>query len=131
MPGLARHQPVTPRRNTRSQAPRRNGRGVTEATGRDRTTRADPPMVVCARYDVLRAIAAASGVEQITLWALPKKRYQVSFRIKNQAQEWYLATLRNKSTPRAFVNLGAAAHIAYGLAHAPIMIVNMSKAQPK
>ncbi len=48
-----------------------------------------------------------------------------------EAQEWYLATLRNKSKPRAFVNLGAAAHIAYGLAHAPIMIVNMSKAQPK
>ena len=88
-------------------------------------------MAVCARYDVLRALAHASGVEQITLWALPNKRYQVSFRIKNQAQEWYLATLRNKSTPRAFVNLGAAAHIAYGLAHAPIMIVNMSKARPK
>ncbi len=90
-----------------------------------------PEMTVCARYDVLRALAHASGVEQITLWALPNRRYQVSFRIKNQAQEWYLATLRNKSTPRAFVNLGAAAHIAYGLAHAPIMIVNMSKALPK
>ncbi|MGE3560464.1 MAG: hypothetical protein AB7J53_16025 [Nitrospira sp.] len=98
--------------------------------GRDRTTRAAPPMVVCARYDVLRAVAEASGVEQITLWVLPKKRYQVSFRIKNQEQEWYLATLRNTSTPRAFVNLGAAAHIAYGLARAPIMIVNMSNAQP-
>lgn len=58
-------------------------------------------MLVCARYDVLRAVAEASGVEQITLWALPKKRYQVSFRIKNQEQEWYLATLRNKSKPRA------------------------------
>ena len=90
-----------------------------------------PEMTVCARYDVLRALAHASGVEQITLWALPNKRYQVSFRIKNQAQEWYLATLRNKSKPRAFVNLGAAAHIAYGLAHAPIMIVNMSKALQK
>jgi len=90
-----------------------------------------PEVLVCARYDVLRAVAEASGVEQITLWALPKKRYQVSFRIKNQPQEWYLATLRNKSTPRAFVNLGAAAHIAYGLAHAPIMIVNMSKVRPK
>ena len=101
------------------------------AASRDRTTRADPPMLVCARYDVLRAVAEASGLEQITLWAIPKKRYQVSFRIKNQAQEWYLATLRNKSTPRAFVNLGAAAHIAYGLAHAPIMIVNMSKALQK
>jgi len=55
-------------------------------------------------------------VEQITLWAIPNKRYQVSFRIKNQPQEWYLATLRNKSTPRALVNLGAAAHIAHGLA---------------
>lgn len=131
MPGLARHQTVDPRRNTRSQAPGRGGRGLTKTAGRGSTTRADPPMIVCARYDVLRAVAEASGVEQITLWALPKKRYQVSFRIKNQAQEWYLATLRNKSTPRAFVNLGAAAHIAYGLAHAPIMIVNMSKAQPK
>ena len=88
-------------------------------------------MTVCARYDVLRALAHASGVEQITLWALPNKRYQVSFRIKNHAQEWYLATLRNKSKPRAFVNLGAAAHIAYGLAHAPIMIVNMSNALQK
>ncbi len=68
---------------------------------------------------------------QITLWAIPNKKYQVSVRIKNHAQEWYLATLRNKSTPRAFVNLGAAAHIAYGLAHAPIMIVNMSNALPK
>ncbi len=104
---------------------------MTETVGRDRTTCADPPMLVCARYDVLRAVAEASGVEQITLWALPNKRYQVSFRIKNQAQEWYLATLRNKSTPRAFVNLGAAAHIAYDLAHAPIMTVNMSKARPK
>ena len=90
-----------------------------------------PEMTVCARYDVLRALAHASGVEQITLWALPNRRYQVSFRIKNQAQEWYLATLRNKSKPRAFVNLGAAAHIAYGLAHAPIMIVNMSNALQK
>ena len=104
---------------------------MTETAGRDRTTRDDPPMLVCARYDVLRALAHASGVEQITLWALPNKRYQVSFRIKNQPQEWYLATLRNKATPRAFVNLGAAAHIAYGLAHAPVMIVNMSRAQPK
>ena len=131
MPGLARHQPVAPRRNTRSYAPRRNGKGVKETAVRDRTTRVDPPMLVCARYDILRAVAKASGVEQITLWALPKKRYQVSFRIKNQTQEWYLATLRNKSKPRAFVNLGAAAHIAYGLAHASIMIVNMSKSQPK
>ena len=90
-----------------------------------------PEMTVCARYDVLRALAHASGVEQITLWALPNKRYQVSFRIKNQAHEWYLATLRNKSKPRAFMNLGAAAHIAYGIAQAPIMIVNMSKALQK
>jgi len=104
---------------------------VNETAGRDSRTRDDQQMAVCARYDVLRALAHASGVEQITLWALPNKRYQVSFRIKNQAQEWYLATLRNKSTPRAFVNLGAAAHIAYGLAHAPIMVVNMSKARPK
>ncbi len=104
---------------------------MTETTGLDRTTRADPPRIVCARYDVLRAVAEASGVEQITLWAIPKKKYQVSFRIKNQPQEWYLATLRNKATPRAFVNLGAAAHIAYGLAHAPIMIVNMSRALQK
>ncbi len=87
-------------------------------------------MTVCARYDVLRALAHASGVEQITLWAIPNKKYQVSFRIKNHAQEWYLATLRNKTKPRAFVNLGAAAHIAYGLAHAPLMTVNMSNAQP-
>ena len=102
-----------------------------ETAGRGSATRVDPPMLVCARYDVLRAVAEASGIEQITLWALPHKKYQVSFRIKNQPQEWYLATLRNKSTPRAFVNLGAAAHIAYGLARAPIMIVNMSKARPK
>lgn len=27
----------------------------------------DPHMIVCARYDVLRALADASGVEQITL----------------------------------------------------------------
>ncbi len=88
-------------------------------------------MTVCARYDVLRALAHASGVEQITLWAIPNKKYQVSFRIKNQEHEWYLSTLRNKSKPRAFVNLGAAAHIAYGIAQAPIMIVNMSKALQK
>jgi len=37
----------------------------------------------------------------------------------------------NKSTPRALINLGTAAHIAYGHTHAPIMIVNMSKALPK
>ena len=98
---------------------------------RDSTKRNHPRMIVCARYDVLRALAEASGVEQITLWAIPNKKYQVSFRIKNQAQEWYLATLRNKSTPRAFVNLGAAAYIAYGIAHAPIMIVNMSKTLQK
>ncbi len=104
---------------------------MNETAVRDSTTRADPPRIVCARYDVLRAFADASGVEQITLWAIPNKRYQVSFRIKNHAQEWYLATLRNKSKPRAFVNLGAAAHIAYGLAHAPIMIVNMSNALQK
>ena len=103
---------------------------MTETAVRDSATRADL-QIVCARYDVLRAVAEASGVEQITLWAIPNKRYQVSFRIKNHAQEWYLSTLRNKSTPRAFVNLGAAAHIAYGLAHAPIRIVNMSKALPK
>lgn len=55
----------------------------------------------------------------------------MSVRIKHHAQEWYLSTLRNKSTPRAFVNLGAEAHIAYGLDHAPIMILNMSKARQK
>lgn len=131
MPGLSRHQNLEPRRTTRAHVPRRNGKGVHKTAGRDRTTNADPQLAVCARYDVLRALTHASGVEQITLWALPNKRYQVSFRIKNQAQEWYLATLRNKSTPRAFVNLGAAAHIAYGLAHTPIMIVNMSKVLQK
>ena len=104
---------------------------MNETAVRDSTKSDDPQMIVCARYDVLRALAEASGVEQITLWAIPNKKYQVSFRIKNQAQEWYLSTLRNKSTPRAFVNLGAAAHIAYGIAHAPIMIVNMSKARQK
>lgn len=104
---------------------------MNETAVRDSTKRDDPRMIVCARYDVLRALAEASGVEQITLWAIPNKKYQVSFRIKNQAQEWYLATLRNKSTPRAFVNLGAAAYIAYGIPHAPIMIVNMSKALQK
>lgn len=104
---------------------------MNETAVRYRPTRDDPSMIVCARYDVLRALADVSGVEQITLWTIPNKKYQVSFRIKNQEQEWYLATLRNKSTPRAFVNLGAAAHIAYGIAHAPIMIVNMSKALQK
>ncbi len=68
---------------------------------------------------------------QITLWAIPNKQYLASVGIKNHAQEWDLSTRRNKSTPRAFVNLGAAANIAYGLAHAPIMIVNMSKARQK
>ena len=104
---------------------------MNETAVRDSTKSDDPQMIVCARYDVLRALAEASGVEQITLWAIPNKKYQVSFRIKNQEHEWYLSTLRNKSKPRAFVNLGAAAHIAYGLAHAPIMIVNMSKALQK
>ena len=107
------------------------GRGVNETAVQDSTKSDDPQMIVCARYDVLRALADASGVEQITLWAIPNKKYQVSFRIKNQEHEWYLSTLRNKSKPRAFVNLGAAAHIAYGIAHAPIMIVNMSKALQK
>ena len=104
---------------------------MNETAVRYRPTRDDPSMIVCARYDVLRALADVSGVEQITLWAIPNKKYQVSFRIKNQEHEWYLATLRNKSTPRAFVNLGADAHIAYGIAQAPTMIVNMSKARPK
>ena len=116
VPRRARHQPVQRRRTTRAHGPRQSRRGRNGTAGRDRTTRADPPRIVCARYDVLRAVAEASGVEQITLWAIPNKRYQVSFRIKNQPQEWYLATLRNKSTPRALVNLGAAAHIAHGLA---------------
>ena len=107
------------------------GRGVSSPVRHLKAQTETPQMIVCARYDVLRALAHASGVEQITLWALPNKRYQVSFRIKNQAQDWYLATLRNKATPRAFVNLGAAAYIAYGIAHAPIMIVNMSKALQK
>lgn len=88
-------------------------------------------MIVCARYDVLRALAEASGVEQVTLWALPNKTYQVSFRIKNQEHEWYLSTARNKTKPRAFVNLGAAAHIAYGIAQAATMVVNMTKVSPK
>ena len=131
MPGTSLHQHVEPRRKTRSHAPSRSGRGENKTAVRDSTTSDRPEITVCARYDVLRALAHASGVEQITLWALPNKRYQVSFRIKNQAQEWYLSTLRNKSTPRAFVNLGAAAHIAYGIAHAPTMIVNMSKALQK
>ena len=129
VPRRARLQTIASTKTTRSRAPRRSGRGRNWTAGR--ATPAGSPMIVCARYDVLRAVAEASGVEQITLWAIPKKRYQVSFRIKNQEQEWYLATLRNKSTPRAFVNLGAAAHIAYGLARAPIMIVNMSNALQK
>lgn len=88
-------------------------------------------MIVCARYDVLRALAEASGVEQVTLWALPNKTYQVSFRIKNQEHEWYLSTARNKTKPRAFVNLGAAAHIAYGIAQAATMVVNMTNVSSK
>ncbi|HMS85334.1 MAG TPA: hypothetical protein PKD12_16955 [Nitrospira sp.] len=104
---------------------------MSRPTSRFKEQTESPQMIVCARYDVLRALAHASGVEQITLWAIPNKKYQVSFRIRNQEHEWYLSTLRNKSKPRAFVNLGAAAHIAYGIAHAPIMIVNMSKALQK
>ncbi len=88
-------------------------------------------MIVCARYDVLRALAHASGVEQVTLWALPQKKYQVSFRIKNQEFEWYLSTARDKTKPRAFVNLGAAAHIAHGIAPAATMVVNMTKVPSK
>jgi len=88
-------------------------------------------MIVCARYDVLRALAEASGVEQVTLWAIPQKKYQVSFRIKNQEYEWYLSTARNKTQPRAFVNLGAAVYIAYGIAPASTMVVNMTKVSPK
>lgn len=65
------------------------------------------------------------------LWAIPNKNYPVSVRIKNHAQEWYLSTRRNKSTPRAFVNLGAAAHIAYGIARARMMIVNMFKTRQR
>ncbi|HMS83459.1 MAG TPA: hypothetical protein PKD12_07395 [Nitrospira sp.] len=90
-----------------------------------------PQMIVCARYDVLRALAHASGVEQVTLWALPQKKYQVSFRIKNQEFEWYLSTARDKTKPRAFVNLGAAAHIAHGIAPAATMVVNMTKVPSK
>ncbi|MDR4469697.1 MAG: hypothetical protein MRJ68_15620 [Nitrospira sp.] len=122
--------PVTRKKST-SSSRARQGNGVSSPDRHLKEQTESPPMTVCARYDVLRALAHASGVEQITLWAIPNRRYQVSFRIKNQAQEWYLATLRNKSTPRAFVNLGAAAHIAYGIAHAPIMVVNMSNALPK
>lgn len=100
MPGLSRHQPVAPRRNARSQASRRNGSGVNGTSVRNSATPADPPMLVCARYDVLRALAEASGVEQITLWAIPNKNYQMSVRIRHHAQERYLATLWNKATPR-------------------------------
>ncbi len=56
---------------------------------------------------------------------------RLSFRIKNQEHEWYLSTARNKTKPRAFVNLGAAAYIAYRLAHASTMVVNMTKVLPK
>ncbi|MFO0699587.1 MAG: hypothetical protein U0236_10175 [Nitrospira sp.] len=66
MPGRARHQPVEPRRKARLQAPSRSGRGVNEIAGRGSTTRDDPPMIVCARYDVLRALADSAGVEHIT-----------------------------------------------------------------
>ena len=52
---------------------------MNETTIQDITTSDHPEMTVCARYDVLRALAHASGVEQITLIALPNKRYQVSF----------------------------------------------------
>ena len=123
-------QPITRKKST-SSCRAGQGSGVSSPVRHLTEQTETLQMTVCARYDVLRALAHASGVEQITLWALPNKRYQVSFRIKNQAQEWYLATLRNKSKPRAFVNLGAAAHIAYGIAQAPIMIVNMSKALQK
>lgn len=47
-------------------------RGVNETAIRDHTTRADQQMIVCARYDVLRALADAP-VEQIILWAIPNK----------------------------------------------------------
>jgi hypothetical protein len=104
---------------------------VNETAVRNVTKRDDPQMIVCARYDVLRALADASRVEQIMRWAILNKTYQVSVRIKNHAQEWYLSTLREKATPRAFVNLGSAAHITYGIAHAPIMVVIMSKARQK
>lgn len=88
-------------------------------------------MIVCALYDILWAVAEASGVEQITLGAIPNTNYPVSVRIINQPQEWYLSTIWNTSTPRAFVNLGAAAQIACGIAHASIMVVNMSRARQK
>ncbi len=127
---LSHPHTITRKKSTTSS---RAGQGndMSRPTSRFKEQTESPQMIVCARYDVLRALAHASGVEQITLWAIPNKKYQVSFRIRNQEHEWYLSTLRNKSKPRAFVNLGAAAHIAYGIAHAPIMIVNMSKALQK
>ena len=125
------HPQLITRKKSTNSSRARQGSGVSSPARHPKEQTATPQMAVCARHDVLRALAHASGVEQITLWALPNKRYQVSFRIKNQAQEWYLATLRNKSTPRAFVNLGPSAHIPFGLAHTPIIIMNLSKALPK
>ena len=48
---------------------------MNETAIQDITKSDDPQMIVCARYDVLRAVAEASGAEQITLWALPKKNF--------------------------------------------------------
>ena len=127
---LSHPQPITRKKSTPS-SPSGQGSKLSSPIRHLKDKTESPQMTVCARYDVLRALAHASGVEQITLWAIPNRKYQVSFRIKNQEHEWYLSTLRNKSKPRAFVNLGAAAHIAYGIAQAPIMIVNMSKALQK
>lgn len=88
-------------------------------------------MTVCARYDVLRALAHASGVEQITLWALPEQALSSEFSDQEPSAGMVSRNPFGISRVFAFVNLGAAAHIAYGIAHAPIMIVNMSKALQK
>lgn len=83
--------------------------------------------VVCAGQMVIRTLAQASGVDAVSIWVIGKKSYHLSFRIKNQEQEWYLTTARNKKKPRTFSNMGAAAHLAHRISHIPIINVYMTQ----
>ena len=80
-----------------------------------RRARPLPKPLLCAQQEFLRHLARVAGVDAVTLWAVGKKGYLLSVRMRGNTQEWCLATRREPREPRRFTRLDVAVRMGQRL----------------
>jgi hypothetical protein len=82
--------------------------------------------ILCAEHAFLRNLANVTPVVRVTVWVLGLKRYHVSLRVKTHQHEWYVATARDKNSPRTFVRLDVAAQYAHRLSRSSTVVIEFN-----